>query len=131
MLTLFRHYGLSIATAMTILFLCTMRMPDNNLGGDIPEKDKIVHIVLFALLSAAICKNFFQEYTDFGSLKMYIWGIAIPVLYGGLIEIIQGTLLSAYRSADWFDLLSDAIGTLLAYGLCAYFYPRYMDRNIN
>lgn len=42
--------------------------------------------------------------------------IGLLVLYGGLIEVVQGMV---GRDADWHDLLADTLGMLAAWGALA------------
>ena len=127
MLRFFGKYGLSVAVAMTILYLCIMPSPPH-VGGEIPNVDKFEHILMYLILVCALCKNFYQDYTEFYSFKMIMWTIVAPICFGGVIELLQ-SYCTTTRSGDWLDWLADILGVLAGYLICSYFYPRYMKRN--
>lgn len=123
----FLHYGLSICVALTILYLCMM--PSSNTEHfHITNGDKFVHAFMYLCFTFCICLNFYKQDTEFKSLTMFMWAIVIPILYGGLIEVMQGEL-TVSRSCDINDLIADAIGTLIGFGVSWYFIPRYFKRN--
>jgi len=45
----------------------------------------------------------------------------ISILYGGLTELIQETLIPT-RTGSWFDLLADAIGSILGISIFYLFF---------
>ena len=85
-LRFFRHYGLSICVALTILYLCMMPGNDSNFDIKIPNMDKYVHAVMYFVLSFTISLNLYQEYTKYKSMTMVMWAVVIPILFGGLIR---------------------------------------------
>ena len=44
--------------------------------------------------------------------QLIVWAFAFPILYGGLIEIIQDQLIEG-RGGDWFDFIADSLGSML------------------
>lgn len=132
MLTFFRHYGLTMAVAMTIMYVCMIHMPSSasTIEIDISNFDKLVHFMMYVALSAAACKNFYQQEANFGTLKLYFWGIVFPIAFGGLIELMQA-YLTTYRTGDWMDLLADSLGAIAAYAVCSRVYPKKLNRNEN
>ncbi len=42
----------------------------------------------------------------------------LPLLMGGLIEILQANCTGGRRSGDWIDFLADSIGVILAQVIC-------------
>ena len=48
--------------------------------------------------------------------KYYLIVIALPVLYGGALELIQQYFFPP-RTGDWLDFLADAVGVLLGYSI--------------
>ena len=70
--------------------------------------DKLVHFIFYATLSFLI---FYEGYrTEKSKFSLY-WILVFPVAYGGLIELIQGAMVSP-RSAEWGDFVADALGSL-------------------
>ena len=73
-----------------------------------PPIDKLVHLVLFASIGTLL-------WIAAGARRLLIV-LGIAVLLGMLDELIQW--FSPGRSAEWLDLLADAIGACLGVLLC-------------
>jgi VanZ family protein len=90
---------LGLLMLLAILWVCLIPMPAAPIT--LANGDKYEHFLTFAFLA---------HY--FGQLlrqKSPPWSLAAWLIaYGGLIEIAQS--FTAYRSADWFDLLADSLG---------------------
>ena len=129
MLTFFRHYGLTICVALTILYVCIMPVSTPK-GLNFHWSDKIVHAAMYVVFSLCVCYNFYREHTNFGTLKMAAWGIAFPALFGGLVELLQGSLTTT-RSCEFADFVADIIGAVAGYLIAACIMPRHVERNIN
>ncbi len=123
MLKFFRIYGLSCVVTLLIfsLSITTRQVPDY--APRFEGQDKIVHFFLYMFLSLAICRDFFRQSVSFSSLKMYIWAIALPILYGGLIEILQENFFPP-RTGEWGDWLADILGVLAGYFLSRKIYDK-------
>jgi VanZ family protein len=88
---------------------------------DLPSSlpwDKIVHFGMFFLLSAVSLLDYYKLHDESPPVFRWIfWGFVIPVIYGGVIEILQKYIFTS-RSAemgDWIaDMLGSAMATLLA-----------------
>lgn len=78
------------------------------LGADAPTTgwDKTNHLLAFAALAAAGCLAYPERIPT---------TLLALLAYGALIEVLQS--LTAYRSAEWGDLLADALGLLFGWGL--------------
>ncbi len=77
--------------------------------------DKVVHILMYATF-AFLCiwgyrKQFVSNGKDYQKRALRLT-ILISIAYGGLTELMQEFLVPT-RTGDWFDFLSDALGTLL------------------
>lgn len=123
----FLHYGLSICVALTIMYLCMKP------GGDMEMphfegSDKVGHALMYLGFTFCICINFFRQGTPLKSAKMAVWAIALPMLYGALIEVMQGGLTST-RSCDVWDWVADSAGSLIGYLAACYLVPRYFKEN--
>ncbi len=126
------YIALPISIALVIVYLCCLLPPN-----DIPEinspfpfpVDKLVHFLMYVGFAGAT----FVAYThltinakQFRYLIAFFWSLVIPILFGGLIEIIQAKYCPG-RSGDWFDLLADALGSLFIIPL-AVFYKRFLEK---
>jgi VanZ family protein len=72
----------------------------------------------------AICRDFFRQSVTFSSRKMYVWAIILPILYGGLIEILQHFIPG--RTCEWGDWFTDILGVLAGYFLSRIIYPKIL-----
>lgn len=138
----FRQYGLSIVVALFIMNMCMMpssSVPSISLGGLVPDflrpladfvkahLDKFAHFTFFLMLSVALGHDLWVQRVDFSTKKMKLWAIVVPILYGGLIEVMQATLTTT-RSGDVVDLCFDAIGAICGFFLAKTFVPKWFER---
>ncbi|SHF32027.1 VanZ family protein [Dysgonomonas macrotermitis] len=112
-----RYASVPVIISLVILYLCCLIPPN-----DIPDvgfeflipTDKIVHFLMYMGLSGATAFNYIHaKRGHINMLKLLVFAFAFPILYGGLIEIIQHYYFPP-RSGDWFDFLADALGALSA-----------------
>ena len=76
--------------------------------------DKSDHALAFVVLTILGCRAYPNR------IAVVLVGL---ILYGGLIEVLQS--FTPYRSAEWADLLADAIGVIVGRGLMACRWPRW------
>lgn len=90
--------ALAVVTALSLL----------PLGPEVPSTgwDKSNHLLAFALLAVLACQAWPNRIPA---------ALAALLVYGGLIEVLQS--LTGYRFAEWGDLLADALGLLLGWGV--------------
>ena len=113
----FKHTKWAMLWALLILFLCGMP------GKDIPHIsflellsfDKFVHASIFFIFILLSIRGFLLQ-TYFLKLQLNAKAVAfsICVAYGGLMEIMQGTLF-ADRSADVYDFIATSFGCLIGW----------------
>lgn len=111
----FKHTKWAILWALLILILCGIP------GKDIPHIsflellsfDKFVHAGIFFVLLLLAVRGFLVQ-SNFPQLKKLAKFIAllICIVYGGSLEIMQGTLF-VDRSADVFDFIANAFGATM------------------
>lgn len=93
---------LAFATTLVILVLCTM--PSKNIELPAKMSDKTAHFLAFA--AWAFCWQ--------AAYGKYIQTFVLGVLYGIVIEFLQGALPEAFhRSFDMYDALADSIGVVI------------------
>jgi VanZ family protein len=73
----------------------------------------------FALSIAILLESGFRRISGTKLLLLLL----IPVFYGGLIEILQGTCTTT-RDADWFDFLSNITGVAFSFFILKIYYHR-------
>ena len=124
-------YGIRVASFCLIgywlaLFAGTHlpRVPMPNMAGG--HNDKILHLVAFAGLSFLLSWAIPTKLTDrFRNVRLA--GLS-AILYGAFDEITQ---IPVGRTADWLDLIADAIGVvvgLISYCVCREIYWRIKAR---
>ncbi len=64
--------------------------------------DKSNHVLAFFVLTILGCRAYPNR------IAVVLLG---AILYGGLIEVLQ--FLTPHRSAEWMDLIADAVGVLV------------------
>lgn len=85
---------------------------DNLLLFDIIPADKMVHFILFMILSLFNTVGWFKLKGDIISNgKKYLSTIIFCGLFAGTTEILQ-MVVATEREADWFDFLTNLLGTL-------------------
>lgn len=119
--------------AIIIFYLCCLipqqDIPDVGFEFFIPT-DKIVHFLMFFGLAAVASFNYiYDKKGKIIILKLVVFAILIPILYGGLIEIIQEKYYPE-RSGDWYDFLADALGALASIPLSLWFRRFLLDRQL-
>ena len=108
-------YREAIAVGLLILYLSLIREPHVHLP-KVAFADKWSHMLAYAVLGASLAWDLIRDERKW----LWVWtlGLAIPIVYGGVIEILQGTLFYP-RSAEWMDWLADIVGTVIGTGLVA------------
>ena len=75
--------------------------------------DKVAHIIMYASFTFACLWGYRIQFVNNGlayKKRAILLATIISIAYGGLTEMIQEYLVPT-RSGDWFDFLSDCIGT--------------------
>ena len=88
--------------------------------------DKVVHVLMYAGFAFLCLWGYRQQYVDNGTAyqkRAIFLAIIISFAYGGLTELMQEFLVPS-RTGDWFDFLSDGIGTCLG-GFFFYLFFRH------
>lgn len=101
-----KKYLPAIVWSLVILILCLLPK------SDLPEEswinilhfDKLVHFVSFFVLFLTL---------TYASSSRWFVNIVICVAYGCAVEIAQ-EIAETGRSAEWLDLLADAVGATFA-----------------
>ncbi len=99
--------------AAIILYLSLMR--DVNISfmsftAAIPHFDKIVHLLMYLALASIFVYT--MLYNQVSVRKTIILGSLLPVVYGGVIELLQEYYFPP-RTGDWFDWIADIIGVFI------------------
>lgn len=102
------YVGLAYSIFLTILLLS----PAQDIPVPIEASDKVAHIAVFFFLTL-IWLLYFKLKSGNEKMKPY-WTPFVILIYGIIIEIIQG-LLIASRTADGWDILANSVGILVGW----------------
>lgn len=108
-----KHFVLPIIWSVVILALCSMP------GRDIPHIswlemlafDKWVHAGVFFILAVLLVRAITLAYLRATHLTATLFALSICIPYGGLLEIMQGSLFDG-RSADVYDFIANSFGAV-------------------
>lgn len=114
---------------LPVIGLCALifiqsSFPSPDVGPDFPLKDKLLHFVVYAVLSALIVRGFGLCAGNFSrNAGMLILGIALATAYGISDEWHQSFVFG--RSADPEDVLADFAGAVSGAVLFLWFWKNY------
>lgn len=108
-------YKEAILVGLIILYASLIREPHIHFP-QVAFADKWGHWVAYAVLGSALALDLIRDKRKW--LWVWIFGMGIPIIYGGVIEILQGAFFYP-RTADWMDWVADIIGTIVGTGLVA------------
>ncbi|PKD17732.1 teicoplanin resistance protein VanZ [Salegentibacter salinarum] len=82
--------------------------------GSFNPTDKLLHLGAYFGLVVLWKVYFMQKNKPRTTYKINLFKIAgLSILFGMLIEVLQGVVTS-YREPDWYDILANTAGILLA-----------------
>ncbi len=121
---LIKYTWIPVVISSVIFYLCCLitseEVPEIGFDFFIPT-DKIVHFLMYFGLSGATAAYYiFDKKGKINILLMILGAIVIPILYGGMIEIIQDKYYPP-RTGDWWDFVADALGSLATLPFIFYF----------
>jgi VanZ family protein len=128
-----KHTKWAVLWALLILILCGMP------GKDIPHIsflellsfDKFVHASIFFVFILLTIRGFVLQ-TSYAKLQASAKPIAFTIcaVYGGLMEIMQGTLFSD-RSADVYDFIANSFGCAMGWLAYSWMEKKFLVKFIN
>ena len=102
-------YKEAIIVGLIILYASLIREPHIRLP-EVAFADKWGHLVAYALLGSLLAVDLIRDNCE--CALVWLLAIGLPIVYGGLIEIIQGAFFYP-RTADWLDWIADIVGTVI------------------
>jgi VanZ family protein len=111
-----------LAIAWTVLIQVLLCLPGSTLpsGGlfNIPQLDKIAHIILFGGFTGLWCYYYYLKGKPVEKLKKIFFIVYLLAAANGIIlEFIQLNFIPN-RSFDDGDIIADLISSSIAYGIC-------------
>lgn len=116
MFRILKQYKLTLVAVIVIFILSTVNLPVFQEAPKFKNNDKVVHIILYFGLSFLLYLEYSNDFFSKDKYRyFYLIILFIPLLYGGLIEILQG-LFFPPRTAEWGDWFADILGSVLGFG---------------
>ncbi len=84
---------------------------------EISSGDKIFHALSYVVLTVLWYYTFYYN-LKFNNIKALIYAVAVSIIFGIVIEVLQGTV-TAYRSSDINDVFANSFGAILAAAVIA------------
>ena len=107
-----RKYPFSSLCIVAIWVLSLMPMPETQFD-TIEFADKWVHFIMYGGTCSVIWIEYFLKHSVFSASRLFIFAWLLPVLMGGLLELLQAYCTTT-RSGDWIDFLANSVGVTLA-----------------
>jgi VanZ family protein len=98
-----------------IIIIVLSGYPGKNLPkAPFDEFDKLVHLIIYAILSFLSIMGFSEQSKSFLLSKnlQYLSSVLFSVLAGGLIELLQQYVF-INRYGDWLDFIANSIGAVI------------------
>ncbi|MCM1034262.1 MAG: VanZ family protein [Paludibacter sp.] len=106
-----KTYLPTVLVAGAILYLSLLREPHFLLPQpNIPHLDKVVHFGMYLVLAACLTQALVR--TKHQGITLYVTALLSPIIYGGMIELLQEYYFPP-RTGDWWDWLADIIGVFI------------------
>lgn len=114
-----KYYHLAVASVyLLISYLCLTSQPIPKGVKlwilDFAGADKLVHGILYFTLSITSFFLLYKTRSLQNRQRVILFAIAIPVLFGGVVEILQNYLIPG-RSGDIYDFMANSTGVFLGW----------------
>ena len=106
-------YPFSCIIVIGTWILCFMTIPETPLSS-VRFIDKWTHSLIYLVLGLSISFEYIRTTKHPSPKFIVVWVWLIPVIMGGLIEILQSNCTNGNRSGEWLDFYADAIGSTIA-----------------
>lgn len=108
-----KNYRFSVTITCIIWIICLMPIPETPLS-DVSFIDKWTHLAMYLTFSLTIALEYDRKHKNTGTRPLIIYMWLVPVLMGGLLEIVQENCTNGIRSGDWLDFITNGLGSTLA-----------------
>jgi len=109
----FKKYPFSCVLIATIWYLSLFfEAPETPLD-NVMLIDKWVHMVMYGGTFTVLWIEYTRQHQqpDYG--KLLVWALIAPIVMSGILELLQ-EYCTETRHGDWYDLLANSIGVVLA-----------------
>lgn len=122
-----RYWECAVVAAV-ILYGSLIREPHFQLP-PVEGADKWAHGLMYFGLGATLLWDMLRDRQQ--GWKLWVTALAVPIVYGGVIEILQEKFFYP-RTGDWLDWLADIAGTVVgcgvAYAANRWWYGRRVEK---
>jgi hypothetical protein len=98
-----------VAGCMTVIFYAST-LPGSDIPSLFPFQDIAFHLFIYALLAFSLARALRNKYINISAAKLVFLVLVFGIIYGASDEFHQ--MFVPKRSASFFDLLIDGIGSL-------------------
>ena len=109
-----KNYPVSCLLILFIWFMCFCTPPSTPLD-NVTLIDKWVHTGMFAVLCGTMWFEYMRHHEVVIRTKLIVFAWFVPVMMGGLIEILQANCTGGRRSGEFLDFVADTIGVTIAF----------------
>ena len=106
-------YPFSCIIVIGTWILCFMTIPETPLSS-VRFIDKWTHSLIYLVLGLSISLEYLHNTKQSSPKFIVVWVWLIPIIMGGLIEILQSYCTNGNRSGEWLDFFADTIGSTIA-----------------
>lgn len=106
-------YPFSCIIVIGTWILCFMTIPETPLNS-VRFIDKWTHSLIYLVLGLSISLEYLRNTKQPSPKFIIVWVWLMPIIMGGLIEVLQSYCTNGNRSGEWLDFFVDAIGSTIA-----------------
>ncbi len=120
----------SVLMACLIFYVSVIHVPSNFVAPWMAEVgfDKFVHFGMYLVLSLLLAYDGLTPLQlENRRIKIVRLMVLMPMVYGGVIELIQ-CFFTSNRSGSWMDWLADIAGCVVAYVIVRFWMSRRKNR---
>jgi len=121
MLYLLKRYPISLFLGIAIWVVCLIPIVENPIPS-LQLTDKWVHMMMYLTFTLTIWMESVRHQHRYRWSHLLLFGMALPIIMGGLVEIVQATCTGGKRNGDWLDFCANAIGVCIAVILALTYY---------
>ena len=106
-------YPFSCIIVIGTWILCFMTIPETPLNS-VRFIDKWTHSLIYLVLGLSISLEYLRNTKQPSPKFIIVWVWLMPIIMGGLIEVLQSYCTNGNRRGEWLDFFADAIGSTIA-----------------
>lgn len=106
-------YPFSSVIIIATWILCFMNIPESPLN-NVKFIDKWTHSLMYLVIGLSISLEYLRTTKHARPIFITVWGWLIPIIMGGVIEVLQTYCTGGRRSGEWLDFYADALGSTIA-----------------